>query len=196
MPSVSRPPEMSSSVISSFANGTGWRKFGDATSGPEPDALGHARGRRERRDRAEPRGVAQRAPREMVVRPRVIEAERLGALPDRTRLGPAILRQDHHAQAHARTLPTAHEHVGLSGSVHAASSRASLGLFLGWRGSSGGTIGRLPVPSTRAQPSWVLSSVVVLAERVEVVEPGVLDLVPFLAVVDLEPLGARARHRV
>ena len=26
------------------------------------------------------------------------------------------------------------------------------GLFLGWRGSSGGTIGRLPVPSTSAQP--------------------------------------------
>jgi len=26
------------------------------------------------------------------------------------------------------------------------------GLFFGWRGSSGGTIGRLPVPSTNAQP--------------------------------------------
>ena len=34
MPSVSRPPEMSSSVTSSVAKGTGWRKFGDATSGP------------------------------------------------------------------------------------------------------------------------------------------------------------------
>ena len=30
------------------------------------------------------------------------------------------------------------------------------GRFLGWRGSSGGTIGRLPVPATRAQPLWVL----------------------------------------
>ena len=34
----------------------------------------------------------------------------------------------------------------------------ALGLFLGWRGSWGGTMGRLPVPSTRAQLWRVLRS--------------------------------------
>jgi hypothetical protein len=34
MPSVNRPPAISSSVTSSRANGTGWRTSGDATSVP------------------------------------------------------------------------------------------------------------------------------------------------------------------
>jgi hypothetical protein len=36
--------------------------------------------------------------------------------------------------------------------------RGVWGWLSGWRGSPGGTIGRLPVPRTRAQPWWVLRS--------------------------------------
>ena len=44
--------------------------------------------------------VAQRAPREVVVRPGVVEAELLGAAPALDRARPALLGQDQHADAH------------------------------------------------------------------------------------------------
>src|SRR5207249_4385104 len=72
----------------------------------EPDVLGDTGRRGQRRYRAEPRAVAQRSPCEVVVRPRVIEAELLRAPPGVARACPRMLGKNDNAEAHRRTLPT------------------------------------------------------------------------------------------
>src|SRR5262249_25472812 len=57
--------------------------------------------RRQSRDRADPRRIAQRPPCEVVVGPRVLEAELLCSPPDRLRVCPPVLRQDDGAQPQA-----------------------------------------------------------------------------------------------
>ena len=61
--------------------------------------------------------------------------------------------------------------------------------FFGWAGSSGGTIGRRPVPSTSAQPWWVLRRWHGDAEPVQGAELGEVGVGPVDAVIDLEVAG-------
>ncbi len=101
-PSVSRPSLRSSRATISRAKGTGWRKFGVATSVPSADRAGHRRGRRQCRHGGEPRRVPQGAPGEVVVGPGVVEAELLGPAPELHRVDPPVLGQDQDAEPHAR----------------------------------------------------------------------------------------------
>ena len=67
----------------------------------EANAFGRGGRRGQGRDRTEPRGVAQCAPGQVVVRPRVVEAELLGPPPDGLRGAPRMFGQDHHSDADA-----------------------------------------------------------------------------------------------
>jgi hypothetical protein len=81
----------------------GMAEVGRGDERPEADAVRHRGGRRQRRHRSEPRRVTQGSPGQMIVRPRVIEAELLGTTPLHPGIRPRELGQDDDTEAHARS---------------------------------------------------------------------------------------------